>query len=104
MRIARLILLAVAVVSFALGYSCARAAEVEWMVTYDHTSDITRGAPFNEQPEPQADYIGGGATLTVGEFKRFEIDLTHGRKLLDRQNWQRGSKVTVRYYPLRGRQ
>ena len=81
------------------------AAEVEAVIVYDHTSDLTRGYPFNDQAEPTQDYVGAGVTITLGAAKRFELDLTHGRKRLDGRGnaWESGSQVQLRFYPGRKR-
>lgn len=66
-----------------------------------HLSDVTRGAPFNDQPEPWLDYCGAGVTLVI-EKAPVEIDLSHGIK---RYDWptgvkrEQGSQLTVRWYP-----
>lgn len=79
------------------------AAEVEPVCVYDHTSALTRGAPFNKRDERTQDYFGCGITLTLGARKRFEIDITHGRKQIDGLSDEQGSNITVRFYPRRGR-
>lgn len=45
------------------------------VITWVHTSDITRGEPFNDEEEPTSDYVGVGVTAVT---KRIEFDLTTG--------------------------
>ena len=45
------------------------------LLTWSHSSDITRGAPFNEENEPTSDFFGVGVTI---ETKRFELDVAYG--------------------------
>jgi len=83
--------------------SAAQSMEVEALIEYSHVSDITRGKPFNKQDEWQVDYIGFGATLRIGARKRFELDLSHGRKSLEHGAWEPGTKLGLRFYPGRKR-
>jgi len=100
MRILRLALVSLLVSAFALGYALgARGAEIEAFVTYDHVSDITRGKPWNKQAESTADYVGAGITIAAGANRAWEIDISHGRKALDRGDTEAGSKLSVRFYP-----
>lgn len=70
---------------------------VEFLLTWQHTSDISR-AP----PEPTQNYYAFGATIASPK-RIFEIDLTHGRREIctARICWQpeSGSEVGVRFYP-----
>ena len=80
------------------------AAEIEWFVEYDHTSDVLRGPPFNNQDERFVDYIGGGVTLALGSKRAWEVDIGHGVKRLDGIGaFESGSKFAVRFYPGRTR-
>jgi hypothetical protein len=93
--------------AFALTFAlCANAytTEVEPFVVYSHLSDVTRGRPFNGQDEAQSEYIGAGITIVAGKLKRFEIDISHGRKSVDRAGWESGSQLNVRFYPRRRNQ
>ena len=75
---------------------------VEPVVKYDHDSDITRGVPFNDQEEYSSDYVAAGITVTAGRRKRWEIDITHGRRRIDR-DIDSASEFEVRWYPRRRR-
>ena len=46
------------------------------LLTWSHSSDITRGRPFNDENEPTSDFFGAGITI---EMKRFELDVAYGR-------------------------
>jgi len=46
------------------------------LIVWNHSSDATRGQPFNDKEEPTSDYFGVGMTIDTG---RFEIDVTFGR-------------------------
>lgn len=46
------------------------------MLIWSHSSDITRGKPFNDTNEPTADFLGIGLTV---QKSWFEIDLAIGR-------------------------
>lgn len=81
----------------------AQAAEVEPLVVYDHTSNAFRGFPLNAREELQAEYLGAGVTITAGTRKRWEIDITHGVMSVEGETFEQASKLTVRFYPRRGR-
>lgn len=83
--------------------------KAEFLVVYAHQSDIFRGSllPWesygNEFQEPTNDYVALGATVSLG---RWEIDATHGVKVIDcnlkyRCDWEGGTEVSTRYYFLR---
>lgn len=44
---------------------------------WHHSSDVTRGQPFNGTDEPTADFAGIGATFV---WKRLELDAAFGRQ------------------------
>src|SRR5690606_3345618 len=75
------------------------AAETETVLLCSHTSDIRRGEPFNNRAEPQQDYCGAGVTVTAGRRRAWELDITHGFKIIDRGPRESGSQLTVRFYP-----
>ena len=82
----------------------ARAAETEAMVKLTHGSDLARGCPFRcDEQEPQYDALTGGVTITAGKRERWEIDITHGFKWIDRGPRENGSEFSVRFYPMRRR-
>lgn len=43
---------------------------------WSHSSDITRGKPFNDENEPTSDFFGIGVSAYLG--KRFEIEAAYG--------------------------
>lgn len=50
-------------------------ATIRPMLLWSHSSDITRGDPFNDQEEPSSDFMGIGLTY---EKNRFEVDFAIG--------------------------
>lgn len=48
------------------------------VIVISHSSDITRGIPFNDTDEPTSDFIGAGLTF---DFKRVETELLYGRQM-----------------------
>jgi hypothetical protein len=82
----------------------AQAAELEWFGKYSHNTDAFRGCPFKcDAPEPQLDALLGGATITAGKRKRWEIDVAHGIKGVDGGRPEGSSALDVRYYFRRNR-
>jgi hypothetical protein len=83
----------------------ARAAELEWFGKYSHNTDAFRGCPLRcgRDAEPQLDALLGGATLTAGKRKRWEIDIAHGFKSVDRGRLEGSSQLDVRFYPQRNK-
>lgn len=92
-------------IAFLIALRQAHGAEAEYFVGTYHTSDLFRGCPFRcDVDEAQQDYLTPlGVTITAGKRKRWEIDLSHGLKWIDRGEREPGSEFGVRYYPLRGR-
>jgi hypothetical protein len=74
------------------------AAEVEAFVALDHTSNLFRGAPFNDKEEFTADALVAGITITAGKRSAWEIDLTHGVQRIDNST-EPASNLSVRFYP-----
>lgn len=92
-----LVIVLAALVTFQAG-----AAEVEYMAKLSHGSDLFRGCPLHcGTDEFQYDAITGGATITAGKHQRWEIDLSHGWKRIERGPSEGASEFSVRYYPLR---
>ena len=58
----------------------ALAAEIEPFVTWVHGSDITRGPPFNDDVEPQYDFVGMGVTV---RWRKVEFEVAHGWQAYD---------------------
>jgi hypothetical protein len=85
--------------------SKAQAAELEWFGKYSHNTDAFRGCPLRcgKDAEPQLDALLGGATLTAGKRKRWEIDIAHGFKSVDRGRLEGSSQLDVRFYPQRNK-
>jgi hypothetical protein len=85
--------------------SRAQAAELEWFGKYSHNTDAFRGCPLRcgKDAEPQLDALLGGATLTAGKRKRWEIDIAHGLKSVDRGRLEGSSQLDVRFYPQRNK-
>jgi hypothetical protein len=86
----------------------AKAADLEWFVQYQHTSDILRGCPWHcETTEPTQEFASGGLTITAGTRFRWELDIAHGYKAIDcsprRCAWEPGTQLSARFYPLRNR-
>ena len=77
------------------------ADDVEPVIVLDHSSDLFRGWPVNNTPEPQEDYLGSGITIHAGKRRRFEMDITMGLKSLNRGPTESGTRLTVRFYPTR---
>lgn len=88
-----------------------RANAAEWkfdpVLIYSHTSDITLGCPFAcQKPDiGTIDYIGAGGTI-MSPYRRFEIDVTHGRKSFNCRGLScgptlKGTQLNVRFYPSR---
>lgn len=90
-------------IAFLITIRNARAAEVEYMVEYAHTSDIRRGPPFNNRDEATQEYLAPlGMTIAAGKHRAWEIDLSTGFKSIDCKScWETGSKLNVRFYPRR---
>jgi len=95
----------VPVIAFLFVAQPSHAVEFEPFVKYTHTSDLLTGPPFASTAvlEPTTDYIGFGVTAV---WKKFEIDLSHGRKARDCQytsdgpcDWVSGTEVSFRWYP-----
>jgi hypothetical protein len=85
----------------AIGHlSSAHAADIEALLLLQHTSDLLRGPPFNNDSESQHDYLAPiGITITAGVRKAWELDLTHGVKFINRGKRETGSQLAVRFYP-----
>jgi len=87
--------------SFALRYYPFNMETIRPMVIWNHSSDITRGKPFNDKNEPTSDFFGAGFTF---EKRQFELDLAYGR--LGREcrviQCAPGSKTNEFMFTLRG--
>lgn len=91
------------IAGIALIVTPAHSADAEWLVTYSHNSDLLRGKPFNNQPEPWQDFLGTGVTIS---WPKVELDLIHGVKRIKtpetgKRPSESGSQLNVRWYPLR---
>ena len=75
---------------------------VEPFMLVVHNSALTKGAPFNDEPEKGVDELAVGVTFA---WKRFEIDLTQGYKCIDcafgEGRGEEASAIRVRWYPWR---
>ena len=71
------------------------------MLLWSHSSDITRGRPFNNKKEPTSDFLGIGVTF---QKKKLEIDLAIGRsaKECDLLKCHKGSLTTEVMIRFRG--
>lgn len=45
------------------------------LVIWSHSSDVTRGDPFNDKEEPTSDFIGAGATY---RWNSVDVDVAYG--------------------------
>lgn len=79
----------------------SRAAEVEPLIKYGHTSNLFVGCPFrcSDPPEQQQDVLMAGVMITAGKRRAWEMDLVHGVKRIDGRKVIEGSEFEVRLLP-----
>lgn len=90
--------------ALALLAAAARAERphMDLLVLQDHRSDLFKGAG-----ETTEDYFGVGVTV---RWRKFEVDVSQGVNTRDcgliyreRCRWEQGTRLSTRWYPLRGR-
>lgn len=99
-----IVIIALAAILFLLVGKCSKAAEIEPMVKLAHVSDIAHGCPLScDTDDFQVDSLTGGITITAGARQRWEIDMTHGYKWVERGPREGSTEFVVRFYPRRNR-